>query len=200
MHLNSELLFKKYAKQYFRDYMRVVEIGPDGCPSTYNEIVGNANIAWETLDICNNKQFSYMAENEYKFEIPDNTFDIVLSGQVIEHVKKIWVWIKELSRVCKKNGHVITIAPISWIFHEFPVDCWRIYPEGMKALYEEAGLAMVLCKMESLEYQGNRIVIPGITSWEFSDKKFSLNTLIKKMLRWPITASFDTIAIGTKVK
>jgi hypothetical protein len=70
----------------------------------------------------------------------------------------------------------------------------------MKVLYEEAGLVIDLCKMESLEYQGNRRIIPGITSWELSDKKFSVKILIKKMLRWPVTASFDTIAIGTKVK
>jgi SAM-dependent methyltransferase len=140
-----------------------------------------------------------MAENEYKFLIPDNTFDIVLSGQVIEHVKRIWVWIKELTRVCKKNGHVITIAPISWTFHEVPVDCWRIYPDGMKVLYEEAGLVVDLCKMESLEYQGKRRITPGVTSYELSDKKFGVKSLIKRILRWPITASLDTIAIGTKV-
>ena len=187
MHLNSELLFKKYAKQYFKDRMRILEIGPGAVPSAYNQIVDNSTLSWETLDIYDDKRFSYVSENEYQFPIPDNTFDIIISGQVIEHVKKPWVWMKELSRVCKKNGLVITIAPVSWIFHGAPVDCWRIYPEGMKTLYEEAGLLVDLCKMESLEYQGDRRVIPGVTSCELSDKNFSVKSLIKKIVRWPLT-------------
>jgi SAM-dependent methyltransferase len=200
MHLNSELLFKKYAKRYFRDGLRVLEVGPDKFPSTYAAIVDNKAIIWETVDMCNDKQLSHTAKNEYRFAIPDDTFDIVLSGQVIEHVRKIWVWTKELSRVCKKNGKVITIAPASWSYHEAPVDCWRIYPEGMSALYEEAGLAMDLCTMESLEYPGHRRIIPGVTSWEFSAEKFNAKNLIKRIIGWPITAAYDTIAVGTKVK
>lgn len=180
--------------------MRILEIGPSGSPSSYKKIVDNDTIAWETLDISKREKITYVAEDEYKFPIPDNTFDIVLSGQVIEHIKKIWVWIKELSRVCKKNGHVITIAPASWTFHEAPVDCWRIYPDGMRSLYEEAGLVIDLCKMESLEYAGKRRIIPGGTSRDLLDKKPGAKILIKRILRWPITVSFDTIAIGTKTQ
>jgi hypothetical protein len=33
-------------------------------------------------------------------------------------------------------GMSSSVNPVSWVFHEAPVDCWRIYPEGMKALLE----------------------------------------------------------------
>ncbi|UCG34899.1 MAG: methyltransferase domain-containing protein [Candidatus Omnitrophota bacterium] len=76
--------------------MKILEIGPDGVPSTYEKVIDNDTIAWETLDIVKSKKVTYIAENEYKFPIPDNTFDIVLSGQVIEHVKKYGFGLKNL--------------------------------------------------------------------------------------------------------
>lgn len=197
MHLNSRLLFEKYAKLFFKSNMKILEIGADAFPSTYKKAVDNDAIVWETLDIVKSENVTYIAENEYKFPISDNTFDIVLSGQVIEHVKKIWVWIKELARVCKVGGRVIILAPVSWTFHQAPVDCWRIYPAGMKALYKEAGLKVDLCKFETLENPGCRRIIPGVTS---SEEKSIFKYLIKNIIRWPTTCAFDTIAIGTKVK
>ncbi|MBU2063807.1 MAG: hypothetical protein KKF93_05375, partial [Candidatus Omnitrophica bacterium] len=95
-----------------------------------------------------------------------------------------------------KDGHVITIAPISWTYHEAPVDCWRIYPEGMKALYEEAGLKVDLCKFESLETYHHRMIIPGVGAMKNESGNFK--SLIKNIIGWPLTCSFDTIAIGTK--
>lgn len=193
MHLNSELLFKKYAASYFKRGMKILEIGPDLSPSTYQKIIGNAAIQWETLDIASSERVTYTAKNEYEFPMASNTFDIVLSGQTIEHVRKIWVWIKELARVCKTGGAVITISPVSWPYHEAPVDCWRIYPEGMKALYEDAGLNIQLNRFETLEMPYYRKQIPGESS-----KPGKIKTALKKMLGWPMTCSFDTITIGTK--
>jgi SAM-dependent methyltransferase len=196
MHLNSKLLFEKYAKPYFKNNMRVLEIGPTGYPSAYNKMVGNNTITWETLDISGGKNLSYVPENEYEFPVPDGTFDIVLSGQVIEHVKKVWVWVKELARACKTGGHVITIAPVSWPFHEHPVDCWRIYPEGMKVLYEEAGLKMRLCESGTLETRRKRFITPGEGARIRRRELIALS--IKNAIHWPTTCSFDTIAIGVK--
>lgn len=151
MHRNSELLFRKYGVELFKNNMRVLEIGPTGSPSVYEKVIDNSTIQWETLDIDKSSKTTYTASSEYSFPVPDNTFDIVLSGQVIEHVREIWVWIKELSRVCKPGGFVITISPVNWPYHEAPHDCWRIYPDGLKALYREGGLEVILYKRESLD-------------------------------------------------
>src|SRR3712207_1617093 len=99
MHKNSRLLFEKYAQGYFRSGMRVLEIGPDRFPSTYQSIVSDKSIIWETLDLYNSPQLTYSASSEYSYPIADNTYDIVLSGQVVEHVRRIWAWMRELVRV-----------------------------------------------------------------------------------------------------
>jgi SAM-dependent methyltransferase len=141
MHANSQLLFKKYAVPFFRANQTVLEIGPDAIPSSYRDSIREPDLHWETLEIRRADrptpahEVNYVAEQEYLFPLRDNTFDVVLSGQVIEHVRKIWTWYRELARVCRPGGLVITICPVT-PYHEYPVDCWRIYPEGMKALSE----------------------------------------------------------------
>ena len=175
--------------------MKALEIGPDKHPSTNRVAVGDNTITWETLDIFNSDNLTHVAKDEYKFPIPDEAFDIVLSAQVMEHVKKPWVWIREVARVCKRGGRVIMIAPASWAHHSFPVDCWRIYSEGMNALYEEAGLDVELCKTETLEITDYNRLIPGKT---YKPGKGGFKLFLRKLMRRKITCAFDTIAIGVK--
>jgi hypothetical protein len=198
MHLNSELLFLKYAKQYFLPKNRVIEIGPDKFPSTYQEIVKDATVNWDTLDLYQNDNLTYCVKEEYVYPITDNYYDIVLSAQVLEHIRKIWVWIKELARICNKGGYVIIINPVSWIFHEAPIDCWRAYPEGMKALYGEAGLEVVLSVWESLEIPNYRRYIPGISLQNRGWKNRVISMILGKF-GWPVERSYDTITIGRKI-
>lgn len=180
MHANSELLFNKYALEHFNDDIKLLEIGPSGNPSHYSRLVKNDTITWHTLDIDTTylqggeRNLLHIVSNlEYNYPIENGTFDIVLSGQVMEHVSKIWVWIKELERITKPGGKIIIISPISWPYHEAPIDCWRIYPEGMKALVEDfTSLKVLFCKQETLEdsfIKGDEYV-PGKSSIDLNKK------------------------------
>jgi SAM-dependent methyltransferase len=137
---------------------------------------------------------THAARSEYEFPIADGEYDVVLSGQVLEHVKKPWRWLPELARVCRPGGHVVTISPVSWPYHEAPVDCWRIYPEGTKALYEEAGLNVLLAHWETLEPRG---LLPRFPR-PISDHAPGLLFKIARLLRWPLARSYDTVTIGRK--
>jgi SAM-dependent methyltransferase len=197
MHSNSKLLFEKYGKPSFRPGSRVLEIGPDAFPSSYASLVNDASITWETADISDRGNVTYPNAGEYAFPVPDNSYDVVLAGQVIEHVKKIWIWVKELERVCKKGGHVIIINPVSWPFHEWQVDCWRIYPEGMKALLEDTSLRVIECHFESLEAPGYKRYLPGISS-EFQTQKMRLFYKLAGIFGFPVERAYDTVTIAQK--
>ncbi len=162
MHKNSILVFRKHLLRFFTDGAQVLELGPDGNPSSYRREV-TADVTWSTADLASQvddhggllwgtgrgSELTYRMTTDYKIEAPDGTFDIVVSGQVIEHVRKPWLWIPELARVCKPGGVVLTVNPVSWPYHEAPIDCWRIYPEGMRSLCEDAGLTVELSLFES---------------------------------------------------
>jgi SAM-dependent methyltransferase len=200
MHLNSKLLIQKYGIPYFKDNMTVLEIGPDNFPSAIQQLISN-NVTWHTLNIFDDQRLTYPNSPEYSFPIEDNTYDIVISANVIEHVKKIWKWVPELTRVTKPGGFIIIVNPVSWNYHEDPVDCWRIYPEGMKALFEESGLEVELSKFENLEskqllnrpYNASKMW-PGVTL-----EKMSFIKKIKLFMGYPVMAALDTISIGKKM-
>ena len=198
MHTNSKLLFAKYGRHFIRPGNRVLEIGPDGFPSSYAKLVDDSTVNWETLDMADWKDLTYPRSGEYSFPIPNEVFDVVLTGQVIEHVKKIWIWIRELERVCKRGGYVIIINPVSWPFHAVPVDCWRIYPDGMRALLEDTSLRVIDSRFESLEAPGHKRYLPGV-SVEFQTPKFRWFYRVAGKVGFPVERSYDTVTIAQKV-
>ncbi len=220
MHTNSALLFDKYCLSLFNKDLKVLEIGPAGIPSAYFKQVGIPSIQWHTLDFSKSvyiqsltSNLTYQTENEYNFPIPDESYDIVLSGQVIEHVKMIWKWMKELKRITKPGGLIITISPVSWTYHEAPIDCWRIYPEGMRALLEEAGLKEELCIFETLEpkqfnFENSIPYYPSISTDAYIQLKYLpfikfWNKMIKiipksKKLLVTLPVAYDTLTIARK--
>lgn len=80
----------------------------------------------------------------YQFPFKSGQFDVAVSGQTIEHVADIHTWIKEIARIVKKEGLVVVIGPHTFHEHRFPIDCWRILPDGMNFLLKEiAGLEVI---------------------------------------------------------
>jgi SAM-dependent methyltransferase len=208
MHLNSLLLFDKYILSRIQAGMRVLEVGPDRFPSTLlsrlSFLRGESHgVVWETLDMANRQGVTYVGTDEYSFPIPDNSFDVVLAVQVLEHVRKVWRWVPEVGRVVKPGGFAAFIAPISWPYHEAPVDCWRIYPEGMRALCEESGLQCETAITESLEQaQFTELacygrMYPGVSC---SNMRVSgrIRNIIKRLTLSPIPYAHDLVAIARK--
>ncbi len=66
------------------------------------------------INIC---KLMYPETERLKFELksiqelPDNSFDVVLSSQVIEHVHNCGTYLNEINRVLKKGGKLIISTP-----------------------------------------------------------------------------------------
>jgi SAM-dependent methyltransferase len=199
MHRNSELLFARHALDLVAAASRVLEVGPDGIPSSYQRLVRTrtgerAPAIWHSVDLASRPGMTFAARSEYEFPIADGAYDVVLSGQVLEHVRKPWRWLPELARVCRPGGYVVTISPVTWPYHEAPVDCWRAYPEGLRALYEDAGLDVLLARQESLE---GRAWLPRCPR-PASDHAPGLLYKLARFVRWPLARSIDAITIGRR--
>ena len=91
-------------------------------------------------------------DGEYHILAPDATFDIVYSLNCLEHVRQPWTWITELARLLRPGGTLIIVTPVSWQEHRSPYDCWRVFPDGARALFEMAGIEPLLVKMETLDH------------------------------------------------
>jgi SAM-dependent methyltransferase len=61
----------------------------------------------------------------------DDTFDVILSIQVLEHVADVSRYLSESRRLLKKNGLMILTTHGWWTHHPFPHDYWRWTREGL---------------------------------------------------------------------
>lgn len=79
--------------------------------------------------------------------IAEGAYDVVISGQTLEHVEYPFRWMGELSRIVKVGGLVCVICPWLCGQHEGPTrrdpdagykDYWRVMESGMRLLLEDS--------------------------------------------------------------
>lgn len=95
--------------------------------------------------------------NEFPFQ--DDSFDMVISTQVLEHVPDPLVMLKEMARVCKPGGGVVISLPFVYQEHEEPFDYFRFTRFGITELIEKAGLRVETIKKDSSALETIAILI-----------------------------------------
>lgn len=141
--------FKAFAESHFKGQkLKVLDVGSYGVNGTYREIFSDQErFSYLGLDLTPGPNVDYVPQDPYKWdELPDESFDIIISGQAFEHIEFPWLTILEMRRVLKKNGLVCIVAPSRGPEHRYPVDCWRYYPDGFRALAKWANLQVLECK------------------------------------------------------
>ncbi len=122
----------------------VLDVGSYGVNGTYKEIFFGNNFTYTGLDIVDGPNVDLVPKNIYSWlEIPDNHFDIVISGQAFEHIEFFWLTMYEIARVLKKGGLICIIAPSNLKEHRYPVDCWRFFSDGMVSLARWTNLTVL---------------------------------------------------------
>lgn len=127
--------------------IRVLDVGSmiaDERQTSYRSIFDALpGVEYTGLDMAPGRNVDVVAVDPFKFPLEAESFDFVVSGQAFEHIEFPWLTIQEIARVLKKGGAAIIIAPSSGPEHRYPQDCWRYYPDGMRALAKWAGLECV---------------------------------------------------------
>ena len=201
MHKNVKSLFRRHALDLFDGDVSVLEIGPDLEPSTLRQLAGVPADRWHTLDFAgrDDVELTYRATEEYAYPVESDAYDVVLASSVLEHVPAVWEWLPELARICRPGGHVVTISPVSWHYHEAPVDCWRMYPAGARALYRHAGLEPVVSEWGSVDLEWLERLTPRFLLRRAIWQRFSgVFGLWNAVTRLPPEGAYDTITIGRK--
>ena len=73
-------------------------------------------------------------------QYPDDSWDVVVSCDTLEHDRHPWESLKEFHRVLRPDGWLVVIAAgIRFHEHHYPDDYWRVTASGMKALMEYGG-------------------------------------------------------------
>lgn len=74
-----------------------------------------------------------MAGRELPFH--DNSFDLVISQEVLEHVDDPGHWVGEIHRVLKPDGRFYCQIPFMIGYHPGPTDFWRMTREAYPVLF-----------------------------------------------------------------
>jgi len=122
--------------------MRVLDVGSRAVGTqkgTYREHMAPC---WQYLgcDTEPGRNVNVVQPDPYLLPFNEATFDVILSGQCLEHVPNPFRLVNAMARVLRPAGLMILTAPWQWRIHRYPIDCWRILPDGMKVLLEDAGL------------------------------------------------------------
>jgi len=129
--------------------------------SLFADICKNYYIA----DIEDAPNVTHLMSEPYKIDLPDESVDLVISGQTFEHIKNPFRSAAELTRVLKTGRYMILIAPSTGKPHD-KIDCWRYYPDSFKAIAEEVGLKVIADWID-----------PG-TEWEPRSARWSDHTFV----------------------
>jgi SAM-dependent methyltransferase len=134
----------KYLNEKESEELLIFDLGSQNIGGTYKSIFNVKKWTYCGVAIDAGDNVDIILRNAYNWEeIESNTVDVLISGQTFEHIEYIWITILEIARILKPGGICCLIAPSSGYEHKYPVDCWRIYPDGMKALAEFAKLEVL---------------------------------------------------------
>ena len=119
---------------------------------SYRELVRDERIRYIGLDLEAGNNVDLVAESGFVWsELADESIDVCISGQTFEHNPFFWATMAEISRVLVPNGLTCIIAPGAQGIHQFPVDCWRFYPDSWAALCALTGLEVLETYFETDE-------------------------------------------------
>ena len=141
-----------FRENYFKDIEKgntitVLDVGSRIVPrqvETYKIFFNEKPFKYIGLDMVEGNNVDIVLKKPYQWEeISDSFCDVLICGQVFEHIEFPWITISEIARVVKPGGLICIIAPSMSRLHRHPVNCQNYFSDGMIALAKYAGLDVI---------------------------------------------------------
>ncbi|MFM8861853.1 MAG: methyltransferase domain-containing protein [Acidimicrobiia bacterium] len=143
MHDSSFAKMSAFVDQYLSDrrdsHLEILDFGSQeigGQPdSSYRNLFDTPDWVYRGLDMVQGPNVDIVVTDPFSWpSIADDSIDVVVSGQVLEHVDYFWISVFEIGRVLRPGGIATLIAPSAGPEHRFPRDCWRFYTDGFESI------------------------------------------------------------------
>ena len=122
-----------------RDTVTVLDLGAQDVNGSYRTVFDQPHFEFIGADLEAGRGVDIVLDDPYVLPFEDESVDVVLSGQMLEHCEFFWNAFAEMARVVRPDGFIILIAPSAGPIHRYPVDCYRFYPDAYAALAKFAG-------------------------------------------------------------
>lgn len=165
--------FEKEVKPLFKEGFTISNLG-----SARGEVIGhlqkqvredfykfikNNKIKFNKIDMeYYPEQDNIVANTEDLREIlDDESQDIVLAIELLEHSEHFWQVINEAIRVCKIKGFILITVPSARHYpkHEYPIDLWRIGPKTLKNFFPKPEFKIIKLEKEGDQKSPRRTMI-----------------------------------------
>lgn len=149
MHKSSHTKMEWFRNTYLKtsNRLEVLDVGSlDGGENyNYSDIFNQPNWNYTGLDYKAGNNVDIVVADIYNwFEVKDNTYDVVISGQFFEHLEFFWLTMAQIERVLKPGGYVCIIAPSDGPKHGGNLsNCYKFYEDGMSAMAKYVGLEVL---------------------------------------------------------
>lgn len=146
MHKSSMKRMEWFVNRYLQTTkkLEVLDVGSYDVNGCYKELFKPNEFNYVGLDMEKGPNVDLVPFSPYEWvELKKDSFDVVISGQAMEHIEFFWVTVAEMVRVTKEGGLICIIAPNGFSEHRYPVDCWRFFTDGMIALAKYLNLEIV---------------------------------------------------------
>lgn len=138
-------------------------------------------------------EVNYPAVDMQNLPFENESFNFVITDQVLEHIEDYGKAIQESKRVLKKGGIAIHTTCFINHLHHFPIDFWRFSPDALRYLFRDFSeiiqydgwgnrLALVLC------FISNRLRLINIPESKWSPLNFiaTLNDERYPIVTWVV--------------
>lgn len=133
----------------------VLDVGSYDVNGCYRPLFDPATFNYVGLDVEKGPNVDLVLPTDDSFDpytieawkkvLDDRKFDIVISGQCLEHVEYPWLTMKCIANTMKEGGVAFIIAPSNGGEHRYPIDCYRYFPDGFRALAKHSYLEVIDC-------------------------------------------------------
>ena len=182
----TERVFKRYLKHAIPFINgRLLDVGC-GCKPYENLFSCDEYIG---VDLSSSSNPDIVGDIRDLRELGNESFDSVLSNQVLEHVDEVEKVISEMYRVLKYDGYVCITVPFIGRLHGMPHDYWRFSSSGIRYLLEKYNFSIL-----QLEPMGG-FVTTQLCLWHFFIYELCRQSMITRVLLLLPTAIMNLLSI-----
>ena len=120
---------------------KLLDVGCGNKP--YQDTYFSAATSYVGVDYASEKSRPDIIASALSLPLDNESFDTVVSTELLEHVPDPLRALREMHRVLKPGGHLILSTPMYWPRHEIPHDYFRYPYDGLLYLVKESGFELV---------------------------------------------------------
>ena len=123
--------FSTYAPAF--EHPVIVEVGSADVNGSLRS-VAPADCRYVGLDFAPGSGVDIVLTDPYHYPVETASADMVVTSSCFEHAEFFWLSFLEILRILKPEGVVYVNVPSNGLYHRYPTDCWRFYPDAGLAL------------------------------------------------------------------